>query len=91
MSCAFRISSINWKVGKSTGGSKLENPSYIESGDNAEIEFSPQAPFVVEPFQTTPSLGRLACFEGNGAVMLGKVTKVTVGGFKLKTSNSKAK
>lgn len=89
-SCALRLTAINWKLGKSTGGAKLENPDYIESGDNAEIEFSPQAPFVVEPFQVTPSLGRLACFEGNGAVMLGKVTKVTVDGA-LKYQTSKAK
>ena len=56
--CAVRISKINWKMGKSTGGVKQEDPNYIETGDGAEVEFSPQAPFVCEPFKTCPGLGR---------------------------------
>ena len=50
-----------------------------------------KSPFVVEPFQTTPSLGILACFEGNCTVMLGKVTKITVDRANLETLNYKAK
>jgi len=74
--CAVRISKINWKMGKSTGGVKAENPQYIETGDGAEIELTPQAPFVVEPFKTCAGLGRVAIMEGNGVVMLGKVMSI---------------
>ena len=74
--CAVRISKINWKMGKSTGGVKAEDPQYIETGDGAEIELTPQAPFVVEPFKTCAGLGRVAIMEGNGVVMLGKVMSI---------------
>ena len=63
-------------MGKSTGGVKAEDPQYIETGDGAEIELTPQAPFVVEPFKTCAGLGRVAIMEGNGVVMLGKVMSV---------------
>ncbi len=74
--CACRITAINWKVGKSTGGVKVENPEYIETGVGAEVVFQPQAPFIAEPFNVCAGLGRVAIFEGNSVVMLGKVMKV---------------
>ena len=58
------------------GGVKAEDPQYIETGDGAEIELTPQAPFVVEPFKTCAGLGRVAIMEGNGVVMLGKVMSI---------------
>jgi len=74
--CACRITAINWKIGKSTGGAKVENPEYIETGNGAEIVMTPQAPFIAEPFNVCAGLGRVAIFEGNSVVMLGKVVSV---------------
>ena len=50
-------------MGKSTGGVKQEDPNYIETGDGAEVEFTPQAPFVCEPFKTCPGLGRASLWK----------------------------
>jgi elongation factor 1-alpha len=74
--CACRITAINWKIGKSTGGAKVENPEYIETGVGAEVVFQPQSPFIAEPFNVCAGLGRVAIFEGNSVVMLGKVVAV---------------
>jgi len=74
--CACRIAAINWKIGKSTGGARVENPEYIETGNGAELVLTPQAPFIAEPFAVCPGLGRVAIFEGNSVVMLGKVISV---------------
>jgi len=41
---ACRISSINWKVGKETGGKKLESPHALKANEMAEIVFEPMQP-----------------------------------------------
>eukprot|EP00172_Hildenbrandia_rubra_P004551 Plantae.Rhodophyta-Hildenbrandia_rubra.ctg940.p2 GENE.Plantae.Rhodophyta-Hildenbrandia_rubra.ctg940~~Plantae.Rhodophyta-Hildenbrandia_rubra.ctg940.p2 ORF type:complete len:467 (+),score=92.31 Plantae.Rhodophyta-Hildenbrandia_rubra.ctg940:2450-3850(+) len=73
---ACKISKINWKMGKETGGAKVENPDYIKANEVAEITFEPQHPFVVEGFKACEGLGRVAIMEGNSVVMLGKAIKV---------------
>lgn len=73
---AIRLKAINWKMGKDTGGQKVENPTEIKTGDAAEVVFEPAQPFVVDKFSNCEGLGRLAVMEGNGVVMLGKVTDV---------------
>lgn len=73
---ACKIKAINWKMGKETGGAKLENPAYIKANEVAEIVFAPQQPFVVEGFKQCEGLGRVAIMEGNTVVMLGKAIKV---------------
>jgi len=68
------MTKINWKSGKETGNQKLENPPFLKANESAEVVFEPQQPFVVETFQNCDPLSRLLVLEGNGAVMLGKVT-----------------
>ena len=73
---AVRITTIDWKIGKETGGSKLENPPNLKANEMAQLTFAPQQPFVVDIFKNCEGLGRVAIMEGNTVVMLGKVVKV---------------
>lgn len=68
---------INWKVGKETGGKKLESPHALKANEMAEIVFEPQQPLVVDSFKNCEGLSRIAFLDGNTAVMLGKVVTVT--------------
>eukprot|EP01084_Bolivina_argentea_P228773 386298_1 len=67
---------INWKMGKSTNNQKVEDPLYIEAGDQAEVIFHPKLPLVVSPFDECKPLGRIAAMDSNSLIMLGKVIKV---------------
>ena len=73
---AVRLSEIKWKVGKETGGKKLEEPVSLKANEMAEVVFKPTQPFVLDTFSNCEGLGRVAIMEGNGVVMLGKVTAV---------------
>lgn len=73
---ACKIQSINWKMGKETGGAKVEGPEYVKANEVAEIVFKPMSPFVVEGFKQCEGLGRVAIMEGNTVVMLGKAISV---------------
>jgi len=72
-----QMTSINWKMGKSTSNAKVEGVPYIEAGDQAEVVFAPKMPIVVQPFDECKPLGRIAAMDSNSLIMLGKVTKVT--------------
>merc|ERR1712196_51635 len=74
---ACRVKEIVWKVGKETGGKKLEAPHSLKSNEMAEIVFAPCQPLVVDSFKNCEGLSRIAFLDGNSAVMLGKVTKCT--------------
>jgi len=74
---AIKMTKIDWKVGKETGGQKLEDPPLIKAGEMAQVHFEPQQPFVIDTFKNCEGLGRIAVMEGNTVVMLGKVTKAT--------------
>ena len=76
MRSAVKLVKINWKMGKETGGKKLEDPTYVKQGDACELVLEPQQPFVVEAFDSCEGLSRIACLDGNGVVLLAKVTKV---------------
>jgi len=74
---AVKMTKINWKIGKSTGGQKAEGDiKFIKANEAASVDFEPQQPFVAEAFSTCEGLGRVAILEGNGVVMLGKVDSV---------------
>ena len=73
---ACKITKIDWKMGKETGGAKVEDPEYVKANEVAQIVFAPQQPFVVEGFKQCEGLGRVAIMEGNTVVMLGKAIKV---------------
>jgi len=74
---ACRMSKINWKIGKETGGAKANDPICVKANEMAEIVFEPCQPFVCEGFKECEGLGRLAIMEGASVVMLGKAMTVT--------------
>jgi elongation factor 1-alpha len=74
---ACKMTKINWKVGKETGGKKMEDPHSLKANEMAEVVFEPCQALVVEPFTACEGLSRIAFLDGNTAVMLGKITKVT--------------
>merc|ERR1711998_67142 len=74
---ACRITNLDWKMGKETGGKKMEDPHSLKSNEMAQVEFSPIQPFVVDSFKSCEGLSRIAFLDGNGVVMLGKVTATT--------------
>ncbi|KIZ02743.1 elongation factor EF-1 alpha subunit [Monoraphidium neglectum] len=74
---ACKITKINWKVGKETGGKKLDAPHALKANEMAEVVFEPCQPLVVDHFKACEGLSRIAFLDGNTAVMLGKVTAVS--------------
>jgi elongation factor 1-alpha len=73
---AVKMTKIEWKIGKETGGAKAEDPANLKAGEVASVVFEPQQPFVVDSFANCEGLGRIAIMEGNTVVMLGKVSKI---------------
>jgi elongation factor 1-alpha len=71
---ACKMTKILWKMGKKTGGQKVENPPELSQYENAEVEFEPSQPLFVEPFEKCAALGRIAVMDSNRLKMLGKVT-----------------
>jgi len=70
---ACRISKLKWKMGKETGGKKMEDPHALKSNEMALASFSPQQPLVCDSYKNCEGLSRVAFMDGNGCVMLGKV------------------
>merc|ERR1739848_918368 len=68
-----QLQQILWKRGKSTGGAKVENPQFIEAGDEAEVIFAPKTPLCVDAYDTCKPLGRMAAMDSNSLIMLGRV------------------
>jgi elongation factor 1-alpha len=68
---------INWKIGKATNNQKVDDPLYIEAGDQAEVVFRPSLPIVVQTFDECKPLGRIAAMDSNSLIMLGKVISVS--------------
>jgi elongation factor 1-alpha len=73
---ACRITALVWKMGKETGGKKMEDPHALKSNEMAEVTFEPQQPLVCDTFKNCEGLSRVAFMDGNGVVMLGKVVSV---------------
>jgi len=74
---ACRIKELKWKIGKETGGKKLDAPHSLKSNEMAEIVMEPQQPLVADSFKNCEGLSRIAFLDGNSAVMLGKIIAVT--------------
>jgi len=74
---ACRMKGINWKVGKETGGKKLEAPMSLKANEMAEVVFEPCQPLIVDSFKNCEGLSRIAFLDGNTAVMLGKVVSIS--------------
>jgi elongation factor 1-alpha len=73
---AVKLTKIQWKIGKATGGQKLDDAPFLKANEMAQVVFEPQQPFVCDSFKSCEGLGRVAIMEGNGVVMLGKIVKV---------------
>merc|ERR1719456_2017889 len=43
---ACRVSKLDWKMGKETGGKKMEDPHSLKSNEMAQVVFEPCQPFV---------------------------------------------
>ena len=61
---ACRISGLKWKMGKETGGKKLEDPHSLKSNEMAECSFQPQQPLVCDTFKNCEGLSRVAFLDG---------------------------
>merc|ERR1712046_355901 len=72
---AVRMKQLVWKMGKETGGKKMEEPHCLKANEMAEVVIAPQQPLVVDSFKNCEGLSRVAIMEGNGVVILGKVVK----------------
>jgi len=70
---ACRITKLKWKMGKETGGKKMEDPHSLKSNEMAQISMQPQQPLVCDTFKNCEGLSRVAFMDGNGVVMLGKI------------------
>jgi len=71
---ACKLIKLAWKIGKETGGKKLENPHSLKSNEVAEADFEPQHPLIVDNFKACEGLSRIAFLDGNTVIMLGKIT-----------------
>jgi len=71
-----QMKKICWKMGKSTGNTKVEDPPFVEAGDSAEVTFAPKMPFVCAAYDACKPLGRMAAMDQNSLIMLGKITNV---------------
>jgi len=72
-----QMKKIHWKRGKSTGNVKVENPIFIEAGDEAEVTFVPKMPLCVDAYDVCKPLGRMAAMDSNSLIMLGRVIACT--------------
>merc|ERR1711943_115828 len=61
---ACRATAFNFKVGKETGGKKMEGPHSLKSNEMAEVVFQPQQPLVVDSFKNCEGLSRIF-LDGN--------------------------
>jgi len=70
-----QLMKILWKRGKSTSNVKVEDPTFIEAGDEAEVIFKPKLPICVDAYDVCKPLGRMAAMDSNSLIMLGRVLK----------------
>merc|ERR1711937_882280 len=68
---------ILWKRGKSTSNVKVEDPQFIEAGDEAEVIFKPKMPLCVDAYDVCKPLGRMAAMDSNSLIMLERVLEAT--------------
>merc|ERR1712137_289169 len=62
---ACRATAFVFKVGKETGGKKMESPHSLKSNEMAQVTFQPQQPLVVDTFKNCEGLSRIAFLDGN--------------------------
>merc|ERR1712179_784357 len=60
---ACRATAFVFKVGKETGGKKMESPHSLKSNERAQVTFQPQQPLVVDTFKNCEGLSRIAFLD----------------------------
>jgi len=77
-----KLTNLNWKMGKETGGKKALNPPSLKENELAEVVFTLTTPIFLQPFTVDEGKGssfcRLAFMDSNNTVMAGKVTSVAM-------------
>ena len=69
-----KLTKINWKVGKETGGKKALNPVELKENELAEVVFTLTTPIFLKPFTTDEGLFcRLVFVDLTTTVMVGYV------------------
>jgi len=73
-----RLRRIVWKIGKETGGKKMDDPHSLKSKEMATVlfEFS-GTPQVIARFVDHPELGRFILVNNHECMMLGKIMQVS--------------
>jgi elongation factor 1-alpha len=71
------MENIEHTIDASSGDIKESNPSHIETGEAAIVEFRPQKPLVLEESQDIPELGSFAVRDMGQTVAAGKVMEVS--------------
>ena len=61
---------------KSTKGVKIDDATFLQRGDQAEVTFEPKQPLFAESFEDCEGLGRVAVMDSNSLVMLGKIVQI---------------
>merc|ERR1711982_287229 len=69
---ACRISKLKWKMGKETGGKKMEDPHALKSNEMAQCSFQPQQPLVCDTFKNCEGLSRVASWMETVSLCLAK-------------------
>ena len=69
-----RVAAIKWKVGRETGGQKLESPDSVVRNELAEVEFEiKDRNLMMETYKRFDEFGRVIIMEANMLLMVGCV------------------
>merc|ERR1712070_299750 len=60
---ACRVSKLDRKMGKETGGKKMDDPHSLKSNEMAQVVFQPQQPLVCDTFKNCEGLSRVAFMD----------------------------
>lgn len=76
-----KLTNINWKIGRETGGVKALNPVGLKQNESAEVVFTLTTPIFLQPVTVDEGKGssfcRLVFIDSYNTVMVGKVISVT--------------
>jgi elongation factor 1-alpha len=74
---ACRFTELIKKIDPRTGQVSEENPSFLKTGDAAQVRMEPLHPIAVEAFKDFPELGRFAVRDMGTTVAAGVIKEVT--------------
>jgi len=73
-----RLERILWKRGKSTNMEKVDDPTFVETGDECEVVWAPQScrPLYIEKYKDDKKFGRMLILESNELVAIARCVDV---------------